>query len=188
MYSGVKEPCPSLHHFMLYVAHGPYMALACSMLRVCRFLRAFASLIFAQSSACWMGARILPGCHSKKDCSSKGAPGSSFSSSETSKSSSARSPSCCKMSASQPASLSLSWPTCCARVEGADPPVGKKVNTSSKSSPRIPWAKERFLALGQREVWRATSRQAQQTSGKTKRAETHGCLQMPLGTSTGKEG
>ena len=141
MYSGVKEPCPSLHHFMLYVAHGPYMAWACSMLRVCRFLRAFASLIFAQSSACWMGARFLP---AKKDCSSKGAPGSSFSSSETSKSSSARSPSCCKMSASQPASLSLSWPTCCARVEGADPPVGKKVNTSSKSSPRIPWAKERF--------------------------------------------
>ena len=126
MYSGVKEPCPSLHHFMLYVAHGPYMAWACSMLRVCRFLRAFASLIFAQSSACWMGARILPGCHSKKDCSSKGAPGSS-------------------------------WPTCCARVEGADPPVGKKgqhiiqILTAHPLGQREvwPWAKER---LGERQA------------------------------------
>ena len=165
MYSGVKEPCPSLHHFMLYVAHGPYMAWACSMLRVCRFLRAFASLIFAQSSACWMGARILPGCHSKKDCSSKGAPGSS-------------------------------WPTCCARVEGADPPVGKKVNTSSKSSPRIPWAKERF-GLGPKRglasdkptstanVWK------DKTSGDpwaSSNAIRHIHWQGKLGTCTGKEG
>ena len=165
--------------FLCYVrmAHGPYMALACSMLSARNFLLPFASLIFAQSSACCMGSRekeapYAPGLYAKKDCprrcSSRGASGSSFSSPETSNGlpSPARSPSCCKMSASQPASLS-----------GSSPAVGKKVSTSSKSSPRIPWAKE---WLGER--------QAQLTSGKTIRTATQLCLQVPWGTSTGKKG